>query len=1022
MWLSELSIKRPVFITMVIMAMVVMGIVSYSRMGVDLMPNISLPVVAVQTIYPGASPTEVEASVSMPLEEALGSLSGVDTISSTSRESLSLVIIQYNLEYPAAKAVEDVRTKVSSVRGKLPQEIQDPVILPYDPSSSPILSFAVVDKDGSLGLDNLRNLVDDEIKPRIQQLDGVAQAQVSGGLEREIQVQLSLDRMRALGISPQQVVSAIKSENLDIPGGSLSGGGTEQLLRTAGKFRSVDDIARVLLSSQGNLQINDVASVQDGFKEITAYHRLDDKDNIFVSVQKQSGTNTVKVADQVLKEIDNILKDYPNLGVVLASDQSDFVKQSTQDSLIDLGLGALLAAVVVFFFFRNMRNTVITVIGLPVIVVTAFWGMSLFGFTLNMITLLALSLCIGLLIDDAIVVRENIFRHMEAGESPKEAAGKATKEIALAVLAMSLSIVAVFLPVAFATGIAGKMFREFGITVSIAVLISLVEAFTLAPMLSAYFARQAEKDKKADRLNRLSDGIGNLFESLVRGYQALLGRALSHPALTLVSASVIFLMSLGSLPLLGQSFFPTMDTGWFSMGLKLPPGTTLSRTDEIINDFEVTLLSQPEVEHVLVTVGSTTGPEEASATIKLRGTGHSDEIEQLIRKKYGTVGTLTFSGGGMGQGDPSSGNYIQIALRTNGSQEDLYSASQTVMEAVKGVAGVVDVNPSTVTGRPELNIQVNRKLAADRGLSTALIGSTVRTLVNGDTASQLEQGGKDVDITVRLDRPDRQRYEDLLLLSIPSPSGAQVRLREVASIVPSTGPSIIERQDRQRQITVRAAYAGRAQSKVSADIEARMNKLALPPGVSFKFTGMTQMASDSFNTLYMALALSIVFMYMVLASQFSSFIQPVIVMLALPLALIGALLALLLTGNTMDITAMIGIILLTGIVTKNAILLVDFANQQRAQGIGLKEAILSAGSIRLRPVLMTTLSLIFGMFPVALGLGAGGDWRSPMAVTVIGGLITSTILTLVVVPVAYMIIEGIKKHPAPPVPGSKDAV
>ncbi|HUU64721.1 MAG TPA: efflux RND transporter permease subunit [Dehalococcoidales bacterium] len=1015
MWLSDLSIKRPVFITMVILALVVLGGVSYAQMGVDLLPDISLPVVAVQTVYPGASPTEVEASVSMPIEESLGSLSGVDSVSSSSSEGMSLVIVQYNLEYPAAKAVEDVRTKVSAVRGGLPQNIMDPVILPFDPSSSPILSFAVVEKDGSLGLAKLRNLVDDEIKPRIQHLDGVAEAAVTGGLEREIQVQLSLDRLRALGVSPQQVVAAIKAENLDIPGGRLTEGGTEQLLRTPGKFQSVEDIAQVVLADQGKVQISDVATVSDGFKEVRSYNRLDGKDNVFISVRKQSGTNTVKVASQVHQEIEQILKEYPNLDIVVASDQSDFVKRSTQDSLVDLGLGALLAALVVFLFFRNLRNTLITVIGLPVIVVAAFWGMSLFGFTLNMITLLALSLCIGLLIDDAIVVRENIFRHMEAGEKPRVAASKATREIALAVLAMTLSIVAVFLPVAFATGIAGKMFREFGITVALAVLISLFEAFTLAPMLSAYFARRLEKEKSTTtRWGRLSDKIGGSFDSLVRSYRGFLDWALSHKALTLAVAAALFLLSLGALPLLGQTFFPEMDTGWFVMGLKLPPGTALGQTDQTVREVEGMLLQQPEVEHVFATVGTNTGPEEATLSVNMKGNGHIEEMQQRLRDRYGAIGTLSFSSGGMGEGGPSSSRPIQVGLRTSGSQDDLYEASRQVMEAIKDVPGLVDLARSVEPGKPELSIQVDRKRAADRGLSTAQIGSTVRTLVNGETASQLYQGGKDVDITVRVREADRQRYEDLFSLTIPSPSGTQVRLRDLATISPSTGPSVIERQDRERQIIVGAGYVGRPQSKVTADVTARLKNLNLPPGVSVEFTGSTQMASDSFSTLFLALGLSVIFMYMVLASQFGSFLQPVVVMLALPMAAIGALLALLATRNTLDITAMIGIILLTGIVTKNAILLVDFANQQRERGVSLKEAILSAGTIRLRPVLMTTLALIFGMLPLAVGLGAGGEWRSPMAITVIGGLITSTLLTLVVVPVAYTILEGIKRRPVLP--------
>ncbi len=1013
MWLSNLAIKRPVFITMIILAMVVIGAVSYFSMGVDLLPDISFPIVVVETVYPGAGSTEVESSVSKPVEEDLGALSGVDSISSRSSEGLSLVIVQFNLEYPSDKATADVRQRVSAIRGFLPTDIQEPVILTYDPNALPIMSFAVVERNSSLGQAGLRTLVDDNIKPRIQHLGGIASAEVSGGLERQIQVQLSMDRMRALGISPQQVVTAIQTENLDIPGGSLTENGMQQSLRTSGKFQSIQEIEQLALTAPRQTRITDIATVKDGFKQLTSYNRLDSKDNIFISVQKQSGTNTVKVADSVRQEIAKIQKDYPNLEIIVASDQSEFVKKSTQDSLGDLGLGALLAAIVVFLFFRSVRNTIITVIGLPVIVVAAFWGMKLFGFTLNMITLLGLSLCIGLLIDDAIVVRENIFRHMENGESPKKAASLATKEIALAVMAMTFSIVAVFLPVAFASGIAGKMFREFGITVAIAVLISLFEAFTLAPMLSAYFARYEKKKKTAVHpWDKLAGRIGVLYPRLLGGYKGILNWALRHRAATLVTAGLIFVLSLGVLPLVGSTFMHDMNTGWFNMSLKLPAGTALAQTDQTARQVESMLLADPQIEHVFVTVGSSTSAATATFSMKLKNNRYQLELQQSLRDRFGSAGNLAFTNGTSGAGATSGmGRPIQVGLRTSGSQEDLYLASQQVMEAIRDVPGLVDLDRSVDPGNPELSIKVDRERAAERGLSTAGVGSTIRTLVNGTTASKLHQGDKDVDVLVILQEADRQRSEDLLSLNLTSPRGVQYRLSEVASISPSTGPTIIERQNRERQITVGAGYVGRTQDRITSDITARMKNVTLPAGVTWEFSGSVKMASDSFSTLLLALLLSVVFMYMVLASQFSSFLQPIIVMLTLPMAATGALLALLVTHNPMDITSMIGIILLAGIVTKNAILLVDFANQERAKGVTLKEAILNAGTVRLRPVLMTTLSLIFGMLPVAVGLGAGGEWRSPMAITVIGGLITSTILTLVVVPVAYNVLEGRHRSP-----------
>ena len=1018
MWLSDTSIKRPVFITMVILALVVVGVISYSRMGVDLYPNISIPVVAVQTAYPGAGPGEVEAEVSRPLEEALGSLSGVDSISSTSSEGLSLVIVSYKLEYPPTRAIEDMRERVLATRGSLPREIEDPVILRFDPSATPIISFAVVEKDGSLGLAQLKTFVQDEIKPRMERLDGVAAAEVSGGLEREVQVQLSLDRLRALGISPQQVAAAIKTENLDVPGGRLSEGGREHLLRTPGKFQRVEDIGQAVVANRPGapVLVQDVATVQDGFKEVRSYNRLNGKDNLFVSVRKQSGTNTVQVASEVRQEIGRIVRDYPTLDIVIAVDQSEFVQDVVQDSLWDLVLGALLASVVVFLFFRDLRNTIITVIGLPVIIVGAFWGISLFGFTLNMMTLVALALSIGLLIDDAIVVRENIFRHMEAGEEPRVAASRASAEIALAVLAMTLSVVSVFLPVAFTKGVVGQFFREFGITVAVAVLISLFEAFTLAPMLSAYFFRRVEKGRRAvSPWGRLSARMGWFFEWLNRTYRRLLAWALSHRALTLVMVVAIFFLSLALIPLVGQAFFAPLDTGWFGVGLKLPPGTALEQADQKVRAVEDFLLRQPEVEHVFATVGSAEGAEQSTLFVTLREHGRVEAIQQELRNSFGNVATLSFTseqtvgGGGGVSSSAFFGRPIQVSLR-GPSLDELDKASQQLMEAMADVPGLVDLDRSLEAGKPELRVQVDRRRAADLGLSTSQVGSTVRTLVQGEVSSQFREGDKDFDILVRLREEDRQRREDLLSLTVLSSRGTQVPLQAVASIETATGPTLIQRQDRQRQVLVGADFRGRPEGDVVSDIQARLKGINLPPGVSAKFVGQQEIREESFSTLYTALALSVVFMYMVLASQFGSFFQPLIIMLALPLSVIGAFLALLVTGTSFDITAMVGLILLMGIVTKNSILLVDFANMGRRQGVGLREAILNAGSIRLRPILMTTLALLLGMLPVALGLGAGGEWRQPMAIAVMGGLITSTMLTLVVVPVVYSLFGGLRRQ------------
>ncbi|MBI4332320.1 MAG: efflux RND transporter permease subunit, partial [Chloroflexi bacterium] len=493
MWLSDLSIKRPVFITMIFSALMVIGLIAYSRMGVDLWPDVSFPFVAVQTAYPGAGPGEVESQVSKPVEEAVGSLSGVKTVRSSSSEGLSLVMIEFQLEHPAQQAVADVQERVGAIRAGLPKDVLEPVVLRFDPNSLPIMTLAVADRSGSLTPDRLRRLVSDKIKPRLERLQGVAGTEISGGLEREIQVELSAERLKAQELSPQMVVAAIANQNLNIPAGHIDEGDRELAIRTPGDFRRVEDIGQAVIAYPSGvpLRVRDVAEVKDGFKEVRTYARLDGKGSIGVSVRKQSDTNTVDVANQVHAEVARLLKDYPNLDIIVASDFSEFIEASIADTRLDLIIGAILAALVVFVFFRSVSNTLVTVAGLPVILIGTFWLMSFLGFTVNMMTLLSLSLCIGLLIDDAIVVRENIFRHMEEGEDPKRASIRGTGEVALVVVSMTLCVVAVFLPIAFTRGIVGRFLKEFGLTVTAAVLISLFEAFTLAPMMTARFLRKS---------------------------------------------------------------------------------------------------------------------------------------------------------------------------------------------------------------------------------------------------------------------------------------------------------------------------------------------------------------------------------------------------------------------------------------------------------------------------------------------------------------------------------------------------
>ena len=1014
MWLSDISIRRPVFITMVILALSVVGGLTYSRMAVNLFPDIAIPVVAVKTIYAGATPQEVESQITKPVEEAVSSLSHVDKVTSTSSENVSLVVIQYSLDYPIKDAADDVRQKIASIRNNLPADAQEPEVLRFDPSATPILSFAISDKRGQQTPEQLRTLMDDTIVPRLERVQDVGTVSVTGGDVRQIHVDLNLDKMRAQMLTPQSIMTAIGMANLNVPGGTINQGGQEAPLRTLGEFTSLDDIRAVQIATPrgGKVFLRDIATVSSGYEDKTILSRLNGKDSVVASIQKQSGSNTVQVADAIKAELDRIQADYPNLAIAIASDQSTFTQESTRDVVVSLLIGALLAAVVVFLFFRDVMNTLVTVIGLPVIVLSTFIAMSAAGFTLNMISLLALSISIGMLIDDAIVVRENIFRHMENGEEPRVAASRGTAEIALAVLATTLTIVSVFAPIAFTPGIAGRFLKEFGLTVVIAVLFSLFEAFTFAPMLSAHFFRR--RAPKAQSAERPSGG----YARVERGYRAALGWSLRHRLVVVLVAVLAMGASVAILPHLGRSFVSDFDQGELTVSLQMAPGTTLDEMDSVTKGVEAMLDKQPEVKDLFTTVGSESGgPEQASIQVRLKGRGMLDSFQQHIRPELAKLPGVTYAidlsantivGMMLPQVSGVTSRPFQLSVQGD-NMADLDVASQRVMDMLARIPGAVDIDRSLQPGNPEVQVQVNRAAAADLGVSSAQIGTTVRALVNGQTATKYTEGDKQIDVLVRLRPEDRSRIADIASLPMLTPSGAQVPLSAVANVTYGTGPATITRSDRQREVIVGCGYSGRQLGEITNDANALLSTLQLPPGVTVKPTGTSVYMQEAFSSLLVAFGLAILFIYAVLASQFESFVHPLTIMLALPLSFVGALAALIITGKAIDIVVLIGIVLLMALVTKNSILLVDFTNTLRRRGYTTREAILRAGPIRLRPILMTTFAMIFGMLPIALGFGAGAEVREPMAIAVIGGLVTSTLLTLLVVPVGYTLIDDLSR-------------
>jgi HAE1 family hydrophobic/amphiphilic exporter-1 len=881
-------------------------------------------------------------------------------------------------------------------------------------------------QEGGLASENIRQIVTDEVLPRLQRIDGVADATVTGGREREIQVLLDADALKARRVAPQQVISTVVAESFTIPGGSVEQEGANLLLRTPGNFNTVEDIANLQIATpMGAVRVGDVAVVQDGFKKQDKFSRLNGQEAVIVSVRKQSGTNTVQVAERVRDGLDDVRDVRPDLNLVIVQDQSEFVEESFNDAMRELLIGALMASVVVWLFFRNVRNTLVTIAGLPIIVLGTFAAMNFLGLTLNIVSLLALSLSVGLIIDDAIVVRENIFRHMEMGQSPKEASSKGTAEVALPVVAMTLTIVAVFLPIAFTGGLIGRFMNSFGLVVSIAVLISLVEAMTFAPMLSAYLFKQ-QKPKYAPDGDAFEAEYSGAMGWLDRGYLKVLGWTLGHRAITLAASVGILVLSLFGASFLKPAFMPTVDQGMAGIDLLLPPGTALSETDSYARQVEARLLGDNTVDAVLASIGGLGAPEQANFLVTLKPGVSSLAFVDAARANMSDIPGLSFnppSFTSMASGGASSGMLgrpVQLTLQTIGDPDELNRFALQMAEQLKQVPGLVDVDVSYKPGKPEVLIVVDRRKAADLGINVGAVGSTIRTLVEGSDVATFRGDGVEADIRVQLQQDDRQKLDQLLDLQVPTQRGF-VPLRQIAHLEAASGPTQLTRVDRQHSVVIGANTSGRAEADVVADATAVMDAAVFPAGASYELTGQQEMQNDAFRSMGLAMLLSVVFVYMVLASQFGSFIQPFVIMLALPLAVIGGLLALLVFNMPLDMTALIGLMLLMGLVTKNSILLVDLTNRlRREEGMARNEALMHAGPIRLRPILMTTLALILGMLPVAIGLGSGSDFRQPMALVVIGGLITSTILTLVVVPTAYSLVEGgmerLQRTPAPAVP------
>ena len=1046
MWFTRVSLNNPVFATMVMLALVVLGLFSMQRLQVDQFPNVDFPVVVVITDYPGASPEIVESEVTKKIEEGVNTIAGINALTSRSYEGQAVVIIEFGLHIDGRKAADDVREKVASVRPTLRTEVKEPRVLRFDPSSRAIWSVAVL-PDSTAGPDQamtaveLTNWAEQTFKKRLENVRGVGSVTLVGGSKREINIYLNPQALEAFGVTPEQVANAVRNENQDFPVGSIRSLDQDRVVQIAARIQRPEDFGRIIVTRKNGaaVRVDQLARISDGAQEIESLALYNGQRTLLLNVQKSQDENTIGVVDGLNKTLaDMQLRLPPGVKLTQITDGSRQIRVSVANVRQTLFEGALLTVLIVFLFLNSWRSTVITGLTLPIALIGTFLFMNLLGFTINMITMMALSLCVGLLIDDAIVVRENIVRHVQMGKSAFQASMDGTREIGLAVFATTLSIVAVFLPIGFMGGIIGKFFHEFGLTIVAAVLISMFVSFTLDPMLSSiwhdpsieahgkHHAPVTLYDKSIGRITLLFD---RGTDALAEVYQGTLRWALAHKPATIALAAVVFVASVFMVPLLGTEFVPKSDFSETNLSFNTPVGSSLEVTEARARQVEEVIRSFPEVRYTLTTINTGNAQGKMYASIYIRLVDRKlrqisvDEMSIMLRQRLRQVPGIAVTH--VGLLDPVGGQK-QIAFSIQGADMgELSNLTATALEKIRSVPGLVDVDSTLKPNKPTLDVQIHRELASDLGLSFVQLGTALRTLVAGQTVGNWRApDDQTYDVNVRLSPQARNQSTDLNALPFALGNNADgsariVRLDQVARVVESTGSNQINRRDLTREVAITGNVSGRSAGEVSADIKTAMDSISMPPGYGYKFSGSTKDMGEAFGYALSALMLAVVFIYMILASQFKSFFQPLALMTSLPLTLIGVVLALMAFNSTLSMFSVIGVVMLMGLVTKNAILLVDFAIRAReahvderglpVAGLPRHDALLMAARVRLRPILMTTLAMIFGMLPLALALSEGAEMRAPMGQAVIGGVITSSLLTLVVVPVVYCYMDDLSQ-------------
>lgn len=1021
MKLAEISIKRPSLVIVLFTILLLGGIFSYSQLGYELIPKFETNVITVSTVYPGASPSEIENTVTKKIEDAIASLENIKKIDSKSYESLSIVSITLTSNADVDISMNDAQRKINAILSDLPDDADPPSLTKFSLSDLPIMTIGA---NGKMDEAAFYDLIDKKIAPILSRVQGVAQVNIIGGQEREIQVNLDATKIQGYGLSVPQIQQAILSSNLDFPTGNIQTREQKILIRLAGKYKNVDELRNLVVASQNGIQIrlNDIADVQDTQKIAEKIARVNQKSAIVLQIVKQSDANAVAVSELLIKTIAKLEKDYAGneLKLEVAKDSTVFTLEAADSVVHDLLIAVILVALVMLFFLHSVRNSLIVMVSIPASLIATFIGIFLLGYTLNLMSLLGLSLVVGILVDDAIVVLENIYRHMEMGKNKVRAAYDGTAEIGGTVTSITLVIVVVFLPIAMSTGLVSNIITQFCMTVVISTLLSLLASFTIIPWLSSRFGKLEHIEGK-NAFGRIILGFENMLTRFTNWVTVILEWCLDHYIKTIGIVLVLFFSSIALLPLgfIGGEFFASSDSGEFLVQIEMPKDASLEQTNFMTQKAEAYLKKEPYIFSQITTVGQTSEGMGAAQSTAYKAEINVKMIEQKDRTDDATVYAAkikrklekvlvgskvkTVPVGILGTAEDA-----KLGLIVTGPNVESAMKFAKLAEAeLRKIPGTTEIKLTVEDGNPEINVKVDRDKMAALGLTLQTVGMTMQTAYSGNTDGKFRAGEYEYDINIKYNAFDRKNSTDVSNLIFVNNAGQQIKLSQFATITEGSGPSKLERRDKTASVTVQGQNVGVPAGTIVNQWQARLDKLPKPTGVDYIWGGDQENQSEGFGTLGIALLAAIILVYLVMVGLYDSFVHPFVVLFAIPLSFIGALLALALTNNSLNIFTILGIIMLIGLVCKNAIMLVDYTNQRRAAGETIRKALIQANHARLRPILMTTIAMVFGMFPIALASGAGAEWKNGLAWVIIGGLISSLFLTLIIVPVIYEIMEKI---------------